>query len=49
MANQEEMYNVFGLNESDLKAIESPNKESIELQLKIFKENYLRKLVISNG
>lgn len=49
MANQEEIYNVFGLKESDIKAIESPNKESIELQLKIFEKNYLRKLVISNG
>jgi multidrug resistance efflux pump len=49
MVNKEEIYNTFGLKESDLKLIESPNKATIELQLKIFKENYLGKLVISNG
>jgi len=49
MVNQEYIYNAFGLKKSDLKTIESTNKASIELQLKIFKEKNLEKLRLVNG
>ena len=49
MVNKEEIYNAFGLKKSDLETIESPNKASIEAQLKIFEEKYLRKLRLANG
>ena len=46
---KEDIYNVFGLKEADIKAIESSNKASIELQVKTFEEKYLRKLRVTNG
>jgi len=49
MIKQEDIYNAFGLKESDLKTIESPNKASMEVQLKIFNEKCLVKLRLANG
>lgn len=48
MISKEDIYNAFGLSESDLNTIRS-SKESIELQLKVYEEKQLRKLRLINA